>query len=268
VLVIRRHPLVDVDLARLVRLGLLDTGCAAFLTACVRARKSIVVAGEQGAGKTTLLRALCNEIDPEEAIATIETEYELHLDQTPHRHPRVIAWEARPGNGQVGVDGSVAGEVTVAQLLYHAHRFNRARVIVGEVRGGEVTTMFQAMQAGAGSLSTIHARDARSVVERLVTLANERGNGGSEHAYRQVAHHIDLIVHITARDSRGDHGVLRRRRFVSEVVAVDPGEGGRPALTDVFTTVDGSLRPGVAPRWLNELEHVGYDVTWVTDRRE
>jgi hypothetical protein len=28
------------------------------------------------------------------------------------------------------------------------------------------------------------------------------------------------------------------------------------------------LRPGVAPRWLNELEHVGYDVTWVTDRRE
>jgi hypothetical protein len=61
---------------------------------------------------------------------------------------------------------------------------------------------------------------------------------------------------------------LRRRRFVSEVVAVDPGEGGRPALTDVYTTVDGSLRPGVAPRWLNELEHVGYDVTWVTDRRE
>jgi Flp pilus assembly CpaF family ATPase len=269
VLVIRRHPLVDVDLARLVRLGLLDTGCAAFLAACVRARRSIVVAGEQGAGKTTLLRALCNEIDPEEAIATIETEYELHLDQTPGRHPRVIAWEARPGNGQVGVDGSVAGEVTVAQLLYHAHRFNRARVIVGEVRGGEVTTMFQAMQAGAGSLSTIHARDAKSVVERLVTLAIERGNGGSDHAYRQVAHHIDLIVHITARDSRDDHGVLRRRRFVSEVVAVDPGEGGRPALTDVYTTFDGSLRPGVAPRWLNELEHVGYDdLTWVTDRRE
>ena len=34
---------------------------------------------------------------------------------------------------------------------------------------------------------------------------------------------------------------------------------GRPALTDVFTRKGGTLRPGVAPRWLAELAEVGYD---------
>ncbi|MFW6204459.1 MAG: CpaF family protein [Actinomycetota bacterium] len=256
--VIRRHRLIDVDLTDLVGLGLMDTRCAEFLAACVRARKSIVVAGEQGAGKTTLLRALCNEIDLAESIGTIETEYELHLDELPDRHPRVFAWEARPGNGQVAADGTAAGEVTLARLLYNAHRYNLSRVIVGEVRGAEVSTMFQAMQSGAGSLSTLHARDARGAVERLVTLALEGSGGGAEHAYRQVAHHIDVMVHITMRDVRGSDGVRQRRRFVSEVVAVDPGDAGRPAFTDVFATEGGQLKPGVPPRWLDELVHAGY----------
>jgi pilus assembly protein CpaF len=257
-LVIRRHRLIDVDLADLVDLDLMDTRCAEFLAACVRARKSIVVAGEQGAGKTTLLRALCNEIDPAESIGTIETEYELHLDQLPDRHPRVFTWEARPGNGQVAADGTAAGQITLAQLLYNAHRYNLSRVIVGEVRGTEVTTMFQAMQAGAGSLSTLHARDARGAAERLVTLALDGSPGGADHAYRQVAHHIDVIVHIAMRDIRGPDGAGHRRRFVSEVVAVDPGDNGRPAFTDVFLTTGGELRPGVAPRWLDELADAGY----------
>jgi Flp pilus assembly CpaF family ATPase len=262
--VIRRHRIIDVTLADLVDLGLMDTTCAEFLAACVRGRKSIVVAGEQGAGKTTLLRALCNEIDPDESVGTIETEFELHLDQFPNRHPRVFTWEARPGNGQVGADGTVAGEVTVAQLLYGSHRYNLSRVIVGEVRGGEVASMFQAMQAGAGSMSTIHADEAKAVVERLVTLAidgslGSAGSGSPEYAYRQVAHHIDLIVHIAVRDTEERDGSRRRRRVVSEVVAVDPGEQGRPALTDVFATVGGTLRPAVAPGWLTALAEVGYD---------
>jgi Flp pilus assembly CpaF family ATPase len=256
--VIRRHRLIDVDLADLVELDLMDTRCAEFLAACVRARKSMVVSGEQGAGKTTLLRALCNEVDPAESIGTIETEYELHLDQLPDRHSRAFTWEARPGNGQVGADGTAAGEITLAQLLYSSHRYNLSRVIVGEVRGAEVTTMFQAMQACAGSLSTLHARDARGAVERLVTLALDGSTGGAEHAYRQVAHHIDVIVHIAMRDIRNNDGTRRRRRFISEVVAVDLGDNGRPAFTDVFTTTGGTLRPGVAPRWVDELADAGY----------
>ena len=55
--------------------------------------------------------------------------------------------------------------------------------------------MFQAMQSGAGSMSTTHAPDARAAIERLVTCAME-ANAPAEFAYRQVADHINLIVQI------------------------------------------------------------------------
>lgn len=81
--VIRRHRLREVALADLVERGSFNPVVASFLAAAIRAKKSIVVAGEQGAGKTTLVRALCSELDPDEAIGTFETEYELHLDELP-----------------------------------------------------------------------------------------------------------------------------------------------------------------------------------------
>ena len=57
--------------------------------------------------------------------------------------------------------------------------------------------MFKAMQAGAGSLSTTHAHDARAAIERLVTCALEAGpHVTQEYAYLQIASHIDLIVQI------------------------------------------------------------------------
>jgi Flp pilus assembly CpaF family ATPase len=255
---IRRHRLIQVNLDDLVHYELMDSVCKDFLAACVRARMSIVVAGEQGAGKTTLTRALCNEIEPEEAIGTVETEYELHLDKSPDKHPRVNVWEAQPGNGQAGPDGRIPGEVTVDQLLRGSFRYNLDRVIVGEVRGGEVATMFEAMEAGAGSLSTIHARSSRAVVERLVTLAIKHTMGGTEYAYRQVANHIDLIVHIDKKSVRDRDGTRRMRRYIDSVLDVMPGEHGMPALTDVFAIREGELRPHTIPSWFDELGEVGY----------
>ena len=57
--VIRRHRLRRVTLGDLVGLGAMSAVVASFLSAAVKARRSIVVAGSQGAGKTTLVRALC-----------------------------------------------------------------------------------------------------------------------------------------------------------------------------------------------------------------
>ncbi|HEY5178276.1 MAG TPA: ATPase, T2SS/T4P/T4SS family, partial [Dermatophilaceae bacterium] len=106
--VIRRHRLREVTLAELADLGLLSDVAVSFLRAAVRAKKSIVVAGPQGAGKTTLVRGLCSELDPWERIGTFETEYELHLHELPDKHRRVVAWESRPGSGEVGFNGRQA----------------------------------------------------------------------------------------------------------------------------------------------------------------
>ncbi|WP_051425521.1 CpaF family protein [Jiangella gansuensis] len=247
VVVIRRHRLVDIDLDDLVARGSLTEPAARFLRTAVRSRRSIVVSGSMGAGKTTLTRALANEIDPEEKLGTIETEYELGLHHMRDRHRRVIAWEARPGSGERGADGRAVGEITLDDLVYDALRMNLDRLIVGEVRGREVLPMFKAMQAGAGSLSTIHAHGARAAIERLVTCALEAGQHISpEFAYRQIAQHVDLIVHVELR--RDD---THRRRQITEIIALEPGERGMPAVTDVFLSgPDGRLTPASTPSWL------------------
>jgi Flp pilus assembly CpaF family ATPase len=223
--VIRRHRLRDVHLDDLVELGCLSPVGASFLAAAVRARLSIVVCGVQGAGKTTLVRALCAEIPPDESIGTFETEYELHLHEMPERHPVVHAWEARPGSGELGPQGRRAGEFTVDDALYDSFRFNLSRQIVGEVRGREVMAMIKAMQSGAGSLSTTHADSAAGAVRKLITCAMEAGpHVTQEYATRAIAEDIDLIVHVQAETERLPTGGFRKRRWVSQIIRLNPGE--------------------------------------------
>ncbi|MDR1386755.1 MAG: Flp pilus assembly complex ATPase component TadA [Propionibacteriaceae bacterium] len=223
--VIRRHRLRDVLLADLVESGCLTEVAASFLAAAVKARLSIVVCGVQGAGKTTLVRALCAEIPPSESIGTFETEYELHLHEMPQRHPVVHAWEARPGSGEIGAQGRRAGEFTVDDALYDSFRFNLSRQIVGEVRGREVLAMIKAMQSGAGSLSTTHADSAEGAVRKLITCAMEAGpHVTQDYATRAIAQDIDLIVHVQAETERLAGGGFRKRRWLSQIIRVGPGE--------------------------------------------
>lgn len=263
IVVIRLHRLVDVDLEDLVDRDTLDPGLASFLRAAVRAKRSVVVSGAQGSGKTTLTRALCNELEPLEAIGTIETEFELHLHEMPDRHPRCSAWEARPGAGELNALGRRIGEVTLDDILFRSLRMNLSRVIVGEVRGKEVIPMFKAMQAGAGSLSTTHAHSAYAAISRLVTCATEAGPQISEAwAYRQIAEHINIIVQVVMEDTEDESGQQRRRRYISEVIAIEPGEDGRPAVTDVYSPgPDGRAVPTVLPQWLRSLTEHGFDDT-------
>ena len=232
-IVIRLHRLVNVTLDDLVDRGLLDSVMASFLAAAVRAEWSIVVSGPQGSGKTTLMRALCAVLDPFERIGTIETERELHLHET-GRHRRIVAWEARPGSGERGPDGRMAGEITLAALVEDSLRFNLSRLIVGEVRGREIISMFQAMQSGAGSMSTTHAPHGRAAIERLVTCAMEAG-APTDFAYRQVADHINLIVQLRRDTTTTPDGRRVRTRFISEVLHLSPGEDGRPAANPIWS---------------------------------
>jgi Flp pilus assembly CpaF family ATPase len=222
---LRRHGQRDVTMARLVELGTVDGLLAAFLSAAVRARCNMIITGAVAAGKTTLLRALASEIPPGERIATLESEYELYLRET-GRHPDVVAFEAREANSEG------AGEITLHDLIAHALRHNPRRILVGEVRRGEIMPMLEAMNSGQdGSMCTLHANSPAEAFDRILILSLRGGLALAERAIHiLVGMAVDLIVHIR----RGYDGT-RTVRYVAEILEVmPPGDTERPAVNRLF----------------------------------
>src|ERR671926_623286 len=160
-LTIRRFRRHGFSLDDLVAGGTMAAPLATFLSACVRARASILVSGGTGSGKTTTLNALSGAIPEHERIVTIEDAAELSL-----RQEHVVRLEARPPN----VEGR--GEVTIRALVRNALRMRPDRIVVGEERGGEALDMLSALTTGhEGSLTTVHATSAHEALRRIETLA-------------------------------------------------------------------------------------------------
>ncbi len=239
--VIRQHLLTDVTLDELATGGMMPVQIASLLRQAVLSRVSMVISGDQGAGKTTLLRALIDAIPRTERFGTLETDFELLT----HLHPQwknMVALQARVGMGEE-LDGHRLGEFSVADLIPQALRQNLTRLIVGEVRGEEAGAMFEAMQAGAGTMSTTHSHSAASTIDRLASRVAQGRVLTVEEAYRQIAQNIGLIIHIKLEDNTWRGGV--RRRYISEVIALTGGmENGRPVTHLVYRAPTANT-PGV-----------------------
>jgi pilus assembly protein CpaF len=166
----------------------LDEPTARLLSACVRARLSLIVSGGTSSGKTTMLNALSAFIPAHERIVTIEDAAELALQQD-----HVISLETRPAN----VEGR--GQVTIRDLVRNSLRMRPDRIVVGECRGGEALDMLQAMNTGHdGSLTTVHANSPGDALSRLETLASMSDVEIPYQALRdQVNTAIDVVVQLT-----------------------------------------------------------------------
>lgn len=239
-IVIRQHTLTDTSLAGLARGGLMSTDVAQLLDAAILARKSIVIAGDQGAGKTTLLRALINAIPTTERFGTLETDYELMTHLQPGRE-NILALQARVGHGErAGADP--VGSVAVADLFPEALRQNLSRIVVGEVRGSEAFAMFEAMQTGAGTLSTTHSHSAESTMDRLAARVAQGGVLSIDEAYRQIALNMHLFVYVRLLDETWKGG--GRRRYISEIRNLTRAmENGRPVSHLTYSASGTSKQP-------------------------
>lgn len=261
---IRRHRLPDIGLDELVTTGTVTAEVAALLAAAVRAGCNLLISGGPAAGKTTLLRALCREIPADEHVITVEDEYELGLHLVGGLR-RVTAMEARWPNAE-GV-----GEISLDDLLTQALRHSPHRVIVGEVRGGEITALLRGLANGAaGGMGTLHARSAGVVFDRIASLGQMATPPlpiDAAHAWSAAA--LDLVVHVVKIDDTDPHGRPRRRRVVSEVLAVGPvGDAGHPDVTCLYSrAVPGTAaKPMFAPggELAARLAAHGFDPTHLT----
>lgn len=258
--VFRIHRFLNISLEEMVEKGNMTPLAAEFLTALVRAGKTIVVSGFGGDGKTTLMRALAGKIDPLEQIVTIEKERELHLDRLDTRLVPPIELQYRPGSGERASDGSTIGEYTLNKAMEKALRLNSQRILVGEVRGSEITAMVQAMQTGAGTFCTVHAYSGEEAVRRLVGL----GMSQYSEAFmaRQLGYHIDVVVQMRKR--RQPDGLLRRQIIsISEVLPGDSEKG--ISVGDLFRLGPGDehampVAPPADNRLRHDLESAGFDL--------
>ena len=221
-------------LEELVERGTVNRDGASLLRQLVRARLAFLVSGGTGSGKTTLLSALLSLVDPAHRVVIVEDASELRPD-----HPHVVALEARPAN----VEG--AGEIPMRVLVRQALRMRPDRLVVGEVRGAEVTDLLAAMNTGhEGGCGTLHANSAVDVPARVEALAMAAGMPQAA-VHSQLASAVDAVVHL-ARDPSG----LRR---VAEIAVLTRDPAGlvsaAPAVT--FAT-DGTTREHSAAERLGE----------------
>ncbi|MGA5409491.1 TadA family conjugal transfer-associated ATPase [Streptomyces lavendulocolor] len=195
------------SLRELSEAGTVPPGGDQVLRALVEARVSYLVSGGTGSGKTTLLSTLLGLVGERERIVLAEDSAELRPD-----HPHVVRLEARPPN-QEG-----AGRVTLRDLVRQALRMRPDRLVVGEVRGAEVTDLLAALNTGhEGGCGTVHANTAGDVPARLEALGTAAGLDRAA-LHSQVAAGLSVVVHL-ARDRAG-------RRRVAEVHVLDRDERG------------------------------------------
>jgi pilus assembly protein CpaF len=189
------------SLADFVLSGAMSERAAALLTRLVEARVAFLVSGGTGSGKTTLLGALLALVPPHQRIVVVEDSRELEPD-----HPHVVRLESRPANAE-GV-----GAITLTDLVRQSLRMRPDRLVVGEVRGGEVADLLRAMNTGhEGGCGTVHANSAEDVPARLEALGLLGGLDRTA-LHAQIGAALHVVLHIR----RDEHGVRR----VSEVHVV------------------------------------------------
>lgn len=174
-----------VGLDDLVARGAMTSDVADLLRALVRARVSFVISGGTGTGKTTLLAALLRDVPHDERLLVVEDVRELAIE-----HPHVVRLEARAPN----VEG--VGEVPLAVLVRQSLRMRPDRIVVGEVRGGEVRELMTALNTGhEGGCGTVHANAAADVPARFEALGALAGMR-PEAVRTQLRPAISAVVHV------------------------------------------------------------------------
>jgi flagellar protein FlaI len=200
---IRKFKIDPLTIVDLVKLETLSAEMAAYLWYAVEHRVSTLVCGGIASGKTTMLNCLSMFIKPDLKIVSIEDTPELNL---PHEN-----WVPTNTRTHFGL-GTEKSDITLFDLLKASLRQRPDYIIVGEVRGKEAYTLFQAVSTGHLGMSTLHAESVKAAVYRL---ESEPMN-----IPRTLISGVDIIIVQRRTKARG--GARRKTIQVSEIVGLDP----------------------------------------------
>lgn len=207
----RADPITVIDL---IKSNTMSADIAAYLWYLVEHKSTMLIAGGTASGKTTTLNTISSFSRPEHKIITIEDTQELNL---PHEN-----WI--PTVSRQTFTGSAMSEITQFDLLRAALRQRPDIIVVGETRGREAYTLFQAFATGHGGFSSIHADSMAATINRLT-------NAPMDLPKVLIAYTLDAIILQLKLTIKGRS--VRRILQISEIAGLDD-ESGEILLNDVF----------------------------------
>ncbi|MCK5347259.1 MAG: type II/IV secretion system ATPase subunit, partial [Candidatus Heimdallarchaeota archaeon] len=156
----RENPLTPIDL---IDNNTLSLDMVAYFWLIMDYGASILFCGGTASGKTTMLNALSLFIPASYKIVSVEDTREINLP-----HENWIAGTARTGFSTSEKEKTTK-DIDMFDLMKAALRQRPRIIIVGEVRGKEAYTLFQAMATGHGGFSSIHADSVDATLTRLTS---------------------------------------------------------------------------------------------------
>ncbi|PSQ43952.1 type II secretion system protein [Halobacteriales archaeon SW_7_68_16] len=194
------EPFTPIDL---LEYGTFSVDQMAYLWLAIESNKSLIFAGGTASGKTTSMNAISMFIPPRSKVLTIEDTRELAL-----YHENWLSGVTRERLGE-------GTSVSMYDLLRSSLRHRPEYIIVGEVRGEEAITLFQAMNTGHTTYSTMHADSVHTVINRL---ENEPIN-----VPRAMVQSLDILC--VQRLTRLEGERVRRNESVAEIEGIDQRTG-------------------------------------------
>lgn len=208
----KENPYTPTDL---IKFNTCDVDMLAYLWLLVENNKSMIFAGGTASGKTTFLNAISLFIPPTSKVVTIEDTRELTL-----YHDNWVADVTRDSITSQGTTGSI----DMYDLLRSALRQRPEYILLGEVRGPEAVTLFQAMSTGHTTYSTMHASDVQNAVNRL-----EGKPISIPHNMLTALDMISIQAQVTFQGKR-----VRRTTQIVELAGID-SRTGNIRINEIFT---------------------------------
>ncbi|MGM0605834.1 MAG: type II/IV secretion system ATPase subunit, partial [Halobacteriota archaeon] len=194
------EPFTPIDL---INYGTFSVEQMAYFWLCIEHNKSLIFAGGTASGKTTSMNAVSMFIPPRSKVLTIEDTRELSL-----YHDNWLSSVTRERRQE-------GSNIDMYDLLRSALRHRPEYIIVGEVRGEEAVTLFQAMNTGHTTFSTMHADSIETVINRL---ENHPIN-----VPRAMVQSLDMLSVQTL--SRFGEKRVRRAKAIGEIGGIDQRTG-------------------------------------------
>lgn len=196
------------EIIDLKKAGFINENVYNLLKVILENKQSIVIAGHTSSGKTELQKYLIKEMADNTRVIVIDNVLELDQVQKTNEKIDLNNW----------LTSDTREDLSVQSLVKNALRNNPDWLIVAESRGKEMLDVLDSAMTGHPIITTIHAQDSDSMIERMVEMVMMNDKKLQPNQIRKnIVSHIHFYVYLTIEED--ENGSLVR--YVSSIVYGD-----------------------------------------------